>query len=363
MYRPSEATVLLLAAILSATLLTPGTRPAVAGEMAPVLASDALLSRIGLGSCADQNRPQPVWEPILAAEPQLMLMIGDNVYGDVRSAEMVELETAYARLATVPGFVRLRARVPILAIWDDHDYGRNDAGADFPFKHQAAALFRQFWEIPANSPRSRREGLYDAAVFGPPGRRVQVILLDTRWFRSPLRPTDRRGAAGRERYLPDWDPAKTMLGPAQWAWLAEELARPAELRLIVSSIQVLADGHGWERWGNLPLERARLYDTIANARAGGVIFASGDRHVGGFYRVDGALPYPLIEITSSSLNRPFRDADEPGPNRLGELVRDENFGLVAIDWQRREIALELRDLGGKPVRSLSVALADLRFSR
>jgi alkaline phosphatase D len=350
-----------LAVLLGAALLALGAPPAAAGERAPVLAPDTQLARIAFGSCADQNRPQPFWEPILAAAPELMLMIGDNVYGDVSSGEMRELEAAYARLAAIDGFVRLRAQVPVFAIWDDHDYGRNDAGADFPFKQQAQALFRQFWEVPANSPRGRREGLYDAAVFGPPGRRVQVILLDTRWFRSPLRPTDQRGAAGRERYLPDWDPAKTMLGRDQWTWLQAELAKPAEVRLVVSSIQVLADGHGWERWGNLPLERARLVDAIASARANGVILLSGDRHVGGLYRVDDALPYPLVEITSSSLNRPFASAEEADPHRLGELVREANFGYAGIDWQAGTIRLELRDLQGTAVRSLTIRIADLRF--
>ncbi len=58
------------------------------------------------------------------------------------------------------------------------------------------------------------------------GMRVQVILLDMRWFRSPLKITDQRGAPGKERYLPDPDPTKTMLGETQWAWLADELRKP-----------------------------------------------------------------------------------------------------------------------------------------
>ena len=68
-------------------------------------------------------------------------------------------------------------------------------------------------------------------------------MLDTRYFRSPLKPTDEMNARGKERWIPDEDPSKTMLGDAQWAWLENELKRPAELRLIVSSIQVLSEGH------------------------------------------------------------------------------------------------------------------------
>ena len=72
----------------------------------------------------------------------------------------------------------------------------------------------------------------------------------------PLKPTDQPGAAGKERYVPDDDPGKTMLGEVQWAWLADRLREPAELRLIVSSIQVVAEAHGWERWGNLAARAA-----------------------------------------------------------------------------------------------------------
>jgi alkaline phosphatase D len=258
--------------------------------------------------------------------------MGDNVYGDVSSAEMTELREAYAALAAQPGFQRVRARVPILPIWDDHDYGANDAGGDFPYRQESAALFRAFWQVPADSPRGRRDGLYDAWTFGPPGRRLQVILLDLRWFRSPLRPTDERGAPGKERYLPDADPSKTMLGEAQWAWLAERLREPADLRLLVSSIQVLAEGHGWERWGNLPLERERLIRLIGEAGAGGVVLLSGDRHLGALYERTRDVPYPLHEITSSSFNRPFRDAREQDPLQQGDIYTGPNFGIVRIDW-------------------------------
>ena len=89
---------------------------------------------------------------------------------------------------------------------------------------------------------------------------------------------------------------------AQWAWLGEQLRQPAELRLIVSSVQVLAEGHGYEHWGNLPRERQRLLELLASTRANGVILLSGDRHVGALYRLDRRVPYPLYEITSSGLN-------------------------------------------------------------
>jgi alkaline phosphatase D len=346
-------------AVLGFFLLLPACAGDGIGAAGEGAAQQQTIERIALGSCADQRLAQPFWEPILASRPDLMILMGDNVYGDVTSAEMRELKQAYADLGTQPGFQKLRASVPVLAIWDDHDYGVNDGGGDFAYRQQAAAIFRAFWQVPADSPRGRRDGLYDAQIFGPPGKRVQVILLDTRSFRSPLKSNDAPGTPGRERYLPDPDPAKTMLGAAQWAWLEAQLKQPAELRLIVSSIQVLAEDHGWERWGNLPAERERLIALIDRTQANGVVFLSGDRHLGALYRRDRNTSYPLYEITSSSLNRPFLEAREHDRLQLSEIFRQENFGLVAIDWRARTLTLNLRDLAGAEMRSTSVEFAEI----
>lgn len=325
---------------------------------APPPPTGTVLTRLGLGSCADQDEAQPIWEAVLAYRPELFLFLGDNVYGDVRSEALLELRAAYSKLATVPGFERLQREVPLLATWDDHDYGRNDAGVEFPWKRQSKELFASFWGLPADDPRRMREGIHHAQIFGPPGRRVQVILLDTRWFRSPLKRTDQRGAPGKERYLPDDDPAKTMLGEAQWRWLEEQLLQPVELRLVISSIQVIVEGHGWERWGNLPRERQRLYDLIGRTRANGVIFLSGDRHIGAFYRESAGTPWPLVEMTSSGLTKSYRST-EAGPNRIGALYGEPNFGTIDIDWDARRVGLALRAIDGSVQRELSLAFAEL----
>lgn len=271
-----------------------------------------------------------------------------------------ELRAAYGKAANELGQRRLRAEVPVLATWDDHDYGRNDGGADFPYKHEAKALFLDHWGIAADDPRRSREGIYHAVTLGPEGQRVQVILLDTRTFRSPLLPTDQRDAPGKEHYLPDPDPAKTMLGEAQWAWLGKRLRDPAELRLIVSSIQVVAQGHGWERWGNLPRERRRLFELIAETGASGVILLSGDRHTGALYRLAEGVPYPLHEITSSGLNMVWTENREPGPLRLGPVYGGENFGTIDVDWRRDEVTLAVRNLAGQIVRHVIIPFDALR---
>jgi alkaline phosphatase D len=341
--------------MLAVALAALNTSPARAQDAAP-------LTRIAFGSCAHQAKPQPIWDAVLDYRPELFIFAGDNVYGDVTSAAMTELREAYARAAAIEGYARLRATVPVLATWDDHDYGQNDAGADFPYKAAAKRLFLDFWQVPANDPRRTRDGIYHAQTFGPAGMRVQVILLDTRSFRSPLRSSGQPGVPGKGPYLPDPDPAKTMLGGAQWAWLRAQLLQPAELRLIVSSVQVLAEGHGWEGWDDLPLERTKLLGLIDETAAGGVIFLSGDRHVGALYQRAAGVTYGLYEITASGINMTFAANRDPGPLRLGAVYGAANFGTVDIDWWAGEVRLSVRSMNGEPVRQVTISLADLKPS-
>jgi alkaline phosphatase D len=120
------------------------------------------LTRIAFGSCADEEKPQPIWNVVLAYQPQLFLFGGDNVYGDlfggdnvygdvrqgrdVPDGELIQsLQESYAQAAQVSGMAWLRSTIPHLATWDDHDYGKNDAGAEFAGRHEAQRLFLQFW--------------------------------------------------------------------------------------------------------------------------------------------------------------------------------------------------------------------------
>ncbi len=352
--------------LLAAILLTACARaapPTPAVTSAYNLPAATVLHRIAFGSCLDQDRPHPILETVKAGSPDLFLFAGDNVYGDkrqgrwLRQADQAALDRAYDKLSGSQAFRRFADGLPILATWDDHDYGLNDAGVELPIKESSKQALLDFFQVPADVPVRARPGLYQARHFGPPGRRVQVILLDTRWFRSRLRKTDQRGAPGRERYLPDTAPAKTMLGPSQWRWLSERLREPAELRLIVSSIQIIANGHGYERWGNLPNERQRFYDLLAESGAGNVVVLSGDRHIAGLYRKHLPNGGILHEITSSSLNRAFvRHPKERGPRQLGPMVGTENYGTIDIDWSQGLVTLAIRGRQREVLREIELDL-------
>jgi alkaline phosphatase D len=192
-------------------------------------------------------------------------------------------------------------------------------------------------------------------VFGPEGKRVQILLLDTRCFRSPLKREDRG-------YVPDPDPAKTMLGDAQWKWLEEQLQTPAEIRIVASSIQVVPEDHRFEKWANLPKERERLFQLLKGVP--GVLFISGDRHLAELSMCDGGAGYPLYDVTASALNRSSKSwrLYETNRHRVGTMNWGDNFGMIEIEWDRADprIRLQIRDVEGDVAIQRKINLSTLK---
>ncbi len=330
--------------------------------------------RILFGSCLDPSQPHPILDTIVARQPELFLFLGDNIYADTLIPAVMRRK--YALLAASPGFRRLAASCPLLATWDDHDYGANDAGGGFPMKRESRRQFLDFWKVPSDSPRRKHDGVYDEAILGPPGHNLQVILLDDRYFRSRLHP-GRPPTWVLGPYLPDERPGASLLGEQQWRWLEERLREPARLRLLISGIQVLSEHHGWEAWANFPREQERLFELLRRTRAEGLLILSGDRHFAEISRRHEPGLYPLYDITSSGLNRHFPE-NYVNPNRfrlegasLGSGYPGaypgayllENFGELDVNWDDPDPVLRVRiyDAAGELRLTLDIPLAELRF--
>jgi alkaline phosphatase D len=364
---------------------------------------DRVISRMAFGSCATTEKLQPFWEQVGAYAPDLWLWLGDTIYADSPrpKAETAEerarivldrMPGLYAEQRAVPGYAALRETAFIAGTWDDHDYGINDGGAEWIGREEAQRHFWDFYDEPADSPRRALPGVYRALRFGPPGRMVQIILLDTRSFRGPLNrlaeAQENDWVEGRPgRYTTTDDPAITLLGEEQWQWLEQVLREPADLRLLVSSFQVVADDHQWEKWGNLPHERRRLFRLLRDTGAEGVIILSGDRHLGELSVLDPAREhhpefvapdYPLIDFTASALtqSRPTGFAaqqegrwasaisyrNEINRHRVGSPLRYNHYGTLTIDWENpagAQLTFELVADTGVPLLRHRIAMTTL----
>lgn len=340
------APIALLAASCAGTSHAPTVRP-------------FLPARIAFGSCADQTQPQAILRNVVERDPDVFVYLGDNIYGDTE--DMDELRTKYATLGNRPEFQALRAHCPLLATWDDHDYGLNDGGRHYPQKAASKEVFLDFWGEPSGSSRFEHPGIYHEERFTDGVRTVQVLLLDTRSFRDDL--VLAGDAPGfKNDYRPNQDPAATVLGRAQWTWLEERLAAPADLRIIATSIQFGHAYNGWESWTNVPHERARLIETIKRTRANGVVFISGDVHWGEISRQVVAGGYPLYDVTASGINRDW-DLIEPNARRVGDPVKEFNFGMIDIDWSTPDPAVTLSsiDIEDTVRNRIELRLSDLEM--
>jgi alkaline phosphatase D len=320
---------------------------------------EGLISKIAFGSCANQNKPQPILNEIVARKPELFVYLGDNIYGD--TVDMQLLQTKYNQLGTKAEFQALRRNVPTVAIWDDHDYGANDAGSEYPQKARSRDIFLDFWQVPFDSPRRQHEGIYHSYLFTDGQHRLQLILLDTRTFRDPLARNPFK--SWKNDYHPDTNPEKTFLGETQWEWLTEQFRVPADVRIVASSIQFGHQHNGWESWTNFPYEIQKMARIIKQTRANGVVFISGDVHWGELSVLDVPGLYPVHDVTSSGLTETWPTVEE-NVNRHGEIVRENNFGMIEIDWSAPEPSVELQliDIKGRKRVSKTVKLSEMQVA-
>jgi alkaline phosphatase D len=240
-------------------------------------------------------------------------------------------------------------------------------------KEESRRIFCDFWGEPAGSARRTRDGIYAGYLFGPAGQRLQVIVPDLRWNRTPLVKADLGGtpyvrwATGQAikgkpvpgPYVRIPDSSATMIGAKQWEWLDTQLAAPADMRILASSLQVVADFPGWEAWVNFAEDHQRLLETIRKRRADGLICISGDTHYAEVSRLDRNAPYPLWDVTSSGLTEVW-PVLPPNSRRMGEAYRDQNFGVLDIDWLARRVTAEIRDVKGAVRLRQAIDLSTLR---
>ena len=291
--------------------------------------------KIGLGSCLDQDYPQPIWQSIKKEDLNYFIFLGDNVYGDTRYGSLRKMKSAYDKQKKVlPDFLN---DISIFSIWDDHDFGINDGGADYRFKRRAQELYLDFWEISKDDDRSNREGIYFSKNEIFFDKKFKFIFLDTRFFRSKLK-------GKKSNYIENIEPDATILGNAQWTWLENELKSDFDFLFIFSSIQIIAKDHRFEKWSNFPNERAKLFELLEQFNDKTILF-SGDRHRAGIYRKNG-----IIELTSSSMNKPGSSFSETDSYLIGKTYPQENYGVLEI--LENTIHIKIKDIKGNTLNSI-----------
>ena len=315
-------------------------------------------ARVAFGSCAYVNEPpydrpgKPygsdyrIFSAILAARPDLMLWLGDNVY--FREADWTSEEgmrRRYAHTRELPELQPLWAAMPHYAAWDDHDYGPNNSDWSFRGADTALRVFRDYWANPSYG-RADLPGAFTRFQWAD----LEFFLLDGRTYRG-------RPAAAA--------PAG-MLGPQQLAWLESALASStATFKVIVSPSQALNPMSHADSWSQFPAELEALIDFLRRSRVRGVLFLSGDRHHTELIRRDEPGLYPLYDFTSSALTAGMgvEEREAQNPARVpGTWVNEaHNFGLIEVSGaaKARRLTLRALDADGRELWRHEIAAAAL----
>lgn len=264
------------------------------------------VTRFTFGSCNDQTDPQPMWDEMLKVKPDFFMWGGDNVYADREFKK--DLKRAFDRQDKDPYYQNFKKQIPIMGVWDDHDFGGNDSDGYFPFKEKNQKLFLDFMEEPQDSPRRKRPGIYTSYDFG----RVKFLLLDNRYFLH-------------------LDSKAPILGEAQWQWLENELKNSrARVHFIMSGITVLSPFHPFvESWSNHKNERKRLFRLLKKYQTSGVVFLTGDMHFSSIFQKHGHLEF----LASGMTHRSPRVSWWYLGNRYETSFFGLNYGMVDVEWR------------------------------
>jgi len=328
-------------------------------------AADARPLTIAIGSCFFLGDERPEWDDrnygggyeifgAIARElPDVMVWMGDNLYfQEPDELDPAAMSARYRRQRSFAPLQPLLTATAHVAIWDDHDYGPNDADLSYTMKGDSLALFRRYWANPSY-------GLPGApAAFGRVRLGdVDIFLLDDRWYRTANAMRDA--------------PGKTMFGAAQLEWLRSALVySSAPIKLVVNGSQLFNRGNRFEGWTHYTAEQQEFLRWLDDQKIEGVLFASGDRHFSELLRVAREGAYPLYEFTSSPLtSRPFdiQDAAErQNPDMVpGTYSAHRQYGLIRVNGpsNARHLTLETHDEAGALVWRQEIDARDLRYRR
>ena len=282
------------------------------------------------------------------------LWLGDNwYYREVDFASPWGLNYRASRDRSHAVLQGLLKAMPQYAIWDDHDYGPNDADKSYVLKESAREIFKKYWANPSYGQNG--QGIYTKLSYSD----VDFFLMDDRWFRSNdnISPT----IDGK----PNAD--KRMWGAEQLEWLKNSLRTSlATFKVIVTGSQTLNTASPYDCLQDFPIEFNDLMEFLSREKVNGVLFLTGDRHHSEVIRYDRTGTYSLFDVTSSPLTSSVskvRDKELNNPARVqGTLVEAQNYSRISVTGGPRERVFKVEFMGikGDKLAEWSVRAAELR---
>lgn len=318
------------------------------------------------GSCAYFNEPvfdrpgkpyggdSSIFETMAKTPANFHIWMGDNWY--TREVDFTSPWGLNYRVSRDRSFKVLQgfmASMPQYAIWDDHDYGPNDAGKSYIFKEETRNIFKNYTLNPSYGEEGK--GIYTQFSYSD----VDFFMTDDRFFRSE--PALEDSMVGKP------NAAKTYFGPEQMEWLKNALlASKGTFKIIVTGSQALNPLNGYECFAKYSYEYHELMNFLALHQITGVVFFSGDRHHSEVIKITRPGLFPLYDVTISPYTAgvsKVRDEESTSIYRIpNTLVEAQNFGKIAVKGKRNERVLTVQFLGikGEQLGEWSVSEKELK---
>ena len=272
---------------------------------------------LAAGSCARVAANGSVYDAVAAVDPLLFLALGDIHYSNLDSSDPADFRGAYDLMLGQPAQAALFREVPVAYVWDDHDYGPNNADGSSPSRDAARTAYRQ--AVP-HAPLADEGTINQAFTIG----RVRIVLSDNRSARS----------------------GDTMLGPDQLDWLIDELTTASRTHALViwgNPVPWIGEanpaGDGWSGYAE---ERSTIAQALADADVHNLVMVSGDAHMvalddGTNSAYADAPGFPILH--AAALDRP--GTIKGGPYSHGTYPGGGQFGLIDIADSGEQIVVTL----------------------
>lgn len=281
-----------------------------------------------------------IFDAMAKEKAAFMLWLGDNWYTrypDYSSEWGLHYRPSRERsLNVLQPFLKAMSHY---AIWDDHDYGPNDADKSYVLKEASRNVFMKYWPNPTYGMNG--QGIYTAFTYND----AEFFLLDDRWFRSSDRMMDSSGG--------DINREKKMFGDVQMEWLKNALLYSkgntfTKFRVIVTGSQVLNQYSKFDALRAFPAEYRELLAYLEANKIGGIIFITGDRHHSEIIKMDRKSGYPLYDVTSSPITSSpakTQGAEINNPNRVGKEIDEQNYARFSITGEGKERKMKVDFIG------------------
>ena len=299
------------------------------------------LTHLQWSCCADPRTAQPLWNKMAADPADLYIHVGQHFpITDKSKMTPEELLTGFNQQSD---FINFRSKVPVMGVWDEDDYGTlspANNGEHNPDRENSRLQYFKFYNLDSERIDPRQRGIYHSVILGDSRHKVQILFLDTHFFRSDL-VFNKTPKFPKGPYVPSKNKKTTILGSEQWAWLQKEFKTPVEFRILVTPTQFISSEQGQESWALFPESKKAMLNLLQKQNEKFTLFLSGNRLHGEMQKLKDKKGHVLLDVTAGGINRVSPSAYIPEASRVGSWLEEPNYADLQIDWEHRKAVVRV----------------------